>query len=282
LHRPHSHKKNRRARLCSVLVPLGACAGTALAADEPLLGDHADLVLGAAAQLAPRYPGAKDGRVLVLPVLSAQRGVLFADTTRGAGVQFQTASGLYGAQSVFYDLGRLQRDSDWRPGSRRLAGMGDLAGSFTTRSLLAQDFGHGLSASAEAELALRDGAHRNRFRLGVELEALKAGQERLVLDLDTHWGDRRYNQAWFGVTSAQAAASGLRPFRADGGLHAASFGATWEHRFDAHWTGSLQASSLRYLGDASRSPLVERRDAVTATVALTYAFSTTVETGSRP
>ncbi|GHH59771.1 hypothetical protein [[Pseudomonas] boreopolis] len=35
--------------------------------------------------------------------MSVQRGILFADSTRGAGLQFQTASGLYLSQSIYYD-----------------------------------------------------------------------------------------------------------------------------------------------------------------------------------
>jgi len=272
LHSTFPPATRRVARLCAVLVPLSAGAGTALAADDSLFGDKTDVAVGLGAQLAPRYAGSDDSHLQILPILSVQRGLLFADTTRGAGVQYQTSWGLYAAQSIYYDQGRLQSNSDWRPGSRKLAGMGDVASSLTTRTLLAQDLGNGLSASVEAEFSLRDSASRSRYRAGMEFEALKAGHERLVLDLDTHWGDRHYNQAYFGVSAAQAASSGLPAFRAAGGLYAVSLGATWEHSFDAHWASSLQVTSLRYVDDVSRSPVVERRDAFSATAAITYTY----------
>lgn len=272
MHSSFPLKKNRLGRLCTVLVPLTAYAGAALAADDSLLGDKTDMSVGVGALYAPRYAGSKDGRLQAVPVLSVQRGVLFLDTSRGAGVQFQTSWGLYGSQSMYYDLGRLERDSVWRPGSRKLAGMGDVRGSFTTRTLLVQDFGHGVSASAEAEFALRDGAQRNRFRAGMEFEVLNAGQEKVVMDLDAHWGDSRYNQSYFGVTSEQAARTGFQTFRATGGLYAGSLGATWEHHIDTHWSTSLQASSMRYVDNAARSPLVKRRDAFTAVAAITYTY----------
>ena len=265
-------KKNRLGRLCIAMVPLTAYAGGALAADDSLLGDKTDVSVGVDTPYAPRYIGSKDGRLQAVPVLSIQQGVLFLDTSRGAGLQFQTSWGLYGSQSMYYDLGRLERDSVWRPGSRKLAGMGDVRGSLTTRTLLMQDFGHGVSASAEGEFALRDGAQRSRFRAGMEFEVLNAGQERVVLDLDAHWDDSRYNQTYFGVTSDQAARTGFQAFHATGGLYAGSFGATWEHHIDAHWSTSLQASSMRYVESAARSPLVKRRDAFTAVAAVTYTY----------
>ncbi len=258
------------------LVASMAASGAALAADGPtassLLGDKTEVTVGAAAQVASRYAGAKRTRLQAVPVLVVQRGVLFLDTTRGVGVQFQTDWGLYGSQSMFYDFGRLQRDSDWRPGDRRLAGMGDVRGSLTTRSLLVQDLGHGWSASLEAEFALREGARRNRYRTGVEYEVLKAGRERMTLDVDALWGDRRYNQAYFGVTSAQAASSRFAAFQTGGGLYAGSVTATWEHRFDTHWTGSLELRGTHYLDNAAHSPLVERRNPVSTALAVTYSY----------
>ena len=280
----HPHRAHRAPHLVCLalsrtsvaLVASMAATGAAIAADgqtsSSLLGDKTEVTVGAAAQVAPRYAGANRTRLQPVPVLVVQRGVLFLDTTRGVGVQFQTNWGLYGSQSMFYDLGRLQRDSDWRPGDRRLAGMGDVRRSLTTRSLLVQDLGHGLSASIEAEFALRDGARRNRYRTGVEYEVLNAGRERMTLDVDALWGDRRYNQAYFGVTPAQAASSRFAAFKTGGGLYAGSVAATWEHRFDAHWTGSLELRGTHYVDNAAHSPVVERRNPVSAALAATYTY----------
>lgn len=274
-HLPH-HVSLLLSRTGVAVVASMTASGAAIAADGPtpssLLGDKTEITVGAAAQLAPRYAGADRTRLQPAPVLVVQRGVFFLDTTRGAGLQFQTDWGLYGSQSMFYDFGRLQRDSDWRPGDRRLAGMGDVRGSLTTRSLLVQDLAHGLSASVEAEFALRDGARRNRYRTGVEYDVLKAGREHVTLDVDALWGDRRYNQAYFGVTAAQAASSRFAAFQAGGGLYAGSVAATWEHRFDPHWTGSLELRGTHYLDNAAHSPVVERRNPVSTILAVTYAY----------
>lgn len=259
-------KVYRVCLLATVALPLAA-----IAADPAWLGDKTDVVIGVGAQYAPRYAGADAGRVQAVPVLSVQRGLLFFDTTRGGGIQFQTGSGLYLSQSLGYDLGRLQSDSDWRPGSARLAGMGDVPGSLTARTLLMQKLGP-VSLSAEAEFALRDGARRNRYRAGAEFAAWTGAHDGLSVSADTHWGDRRYDQAYFGVTEDQAARSRFDAFRSRSGLYACALGATWEHRFDAHWASTLQLAGTRYVDRAADSPVVERRNAFAATAAVTYTY----------
>lgn len=236
-----------------------------------LLGTQCDLVLGLAFASGPRYQGAAASRLQPLPVLSYQRGILFADTSRGAGLQFQFNKNLYASQSVYYDPGRLQSNSDSRPGDRRLAGMGDVPGSATARTLVVGQLTPSLLASAEAEFALRDSVRRNRYRLGLEQNVFKAASDAMVINVDTWWGDARYNQAYFGVTAQQALRTGFAAFRPGSGMHAWSVGATWEHTFDAHWSGSLQVTSTRYPGKVSDGPIA-RHSGITSTAAITYTY----------
>lgn len=254
--------------LLAALVPVGP----AVASDSPLPGEKTELAFGAGALLIPRYAGSDDTRALAVPVLSVQRGILFADTSRGIGLQYQFSSGLYISQSMYYDLGRLERDSNWRPGSKKLLGMGDVTGSVTTRTLLVQQIGSRLSLSAEAEFALRKGAHRNRYRTGLEFQAIRADKDSLYLSLDAHGGDRRFNQAYFGVTSSQAERTGFKAFAAGRGIYAGTLSIRWEHRFAPHWTSTLQVVGTRYLDNAADSPVVVRTNAVTTLAALSYSY----------
>ena len=249
--------------------PSSADAGASRWRD--LFGTPSELVLGVGVGYGPRYQGAASGRVQPLPVLSYQKGVLFADTARGVGLQVPLHQNLYLSQSIWYDLGRLERDSDSRPGSVRLAGMGEVPGSVTARTLVMAQLTPSLSASAEAELTLRDGARRNRYRLGLEQNVFKAAADAVVINADTWWGDARYNQAYFGVTAQQAARTGFAPFAPGSGLHAWSVGATWEHVFDAHWGSSLQLTATRYPGKVSDGP-VARQSGVASTAAITYTY----------
>jgi len=262
------------------LLPLLACAVSPLAANAAdadasgfrLFGHQTELSVGAAAVEAPRYFGSKDDRVLFAPVIAAQSGLLFFDSVRGLGAQFQSDGGFYVSQSFGYDLGRLDRNSSWRPGSKILAGMGDVPGSITSRTMIAQQFTPYLMLDAEAEFALKDGARRNNYRAGAKFTLLQNDRDTLTMDLDAHWGDRRYNQAYFGVTDAQSARSRFAAYDAGSGLYAYSVGANWDHALSRHWSTSLTVAGTRYVDNADGSPIVQRRAFASAIGAVTYTF----------
>jgi outer membrane protein len=241
-------------------------------AEQDIFGDKTELTIGAGATYAARYPGGAPFQFVPAPVVSVQRGILFADSLRGAGLQYQSGSKFYLSASVFYDLGRLDKNNAWRPGSNRLAGMGDVPGSTTARTLIAQPLTPWLLVSAETEMALRKVARRNRYRMGVELTAFKTAADNVTVDLDAWWGDGRYNNAWFGVTPRQAGRTGLSPFRPGAGLYAQAPGASWEHHLDGHWSGTLQLTATRCAGQAAASPIVTRRTSPAATLALAYTY----------
>lgn len=237
-----------------------------------LLGEKGEFSIGAALRLAPRYQGADSYRGQPLPVFSAQRGIFFADSNRGAGLQFQTDSGFYVSQSVYYDFGRVERNSSLRPGSRTLSGMGDVPDSVTTRTLVMQQVTSRFSVNAEAEFALESGARRNRYRLGAEYRLLKDSTDEITFSGDIHAGDQRYNQAYFGVTPAQSARTRFAAFKAVSGVSAYALGAGWSHAWDSHWTTSLQITAMRYVDKVASSPLIANRTSVTGDAAVIYTF----------
>jgi outer membrane protein len=237
-----------------------------------VFGQHTDLTVGAAVTYAARYPGADRWQLVPAPILSIQRGMLFADTLRGIGLQYQSSSEFYVSQSVYYDFGRLDKDNRWRPGSSRLAGMGDTPGSTTARTLVAQPLTEWMLVSAETEMAVRDTARRNRYRVGLELSALKTDADNVTIDLDGWWGDARYNLAYFGVTAQQAARTRFAAFHPGAGLYAQAPSVSWEHHLDKHWSSTLQLTDTRYAGRVGGSPIVAQRMSASASAALAYAY----------
>ncbi|MBN6151859.1 MipA/OmpV family protein [Xanthomonas sp. AmX2] len=258
--------------LACALAPLAANAADADASGFRLFGRQTDLSVGVGTVVAPRYFGSKDDRAQPVPVLAARSGVVFFDTVRGLGVQIQTDGGFYASQSFGYDLGRLDRNSSWRPGSNTLAGMGDVPGSVTSRTMIAQQFNQYLMLNAEAEVTLKDGARRNNYRAGAKLTLLQNDRDTVTMDLDAHGGDHRYNQAYFGVTQAQSARSRFATYSAGSGFYAYSVGANWDHALSKHWSSSLTVVGTRYIDNADGSPIVQRRAFASGVAAVTYTF----------
>lgn len=258
-----------------VLSLLPPAAKAEKANDTPvnrLLGDSTQWLVGASAIASPRYAGSNETHFQVLPAFSVQRGILFADTTRGAGLQYQTNWGLYISESIYYDFGRVDYDDAWRPGSDRLKGMGDVHGSATLHTLIAQQFSSWFTASIEADSDLKSGASRNHMRAGAEFTVLKSGRDKVAVDMDTWWGDQHYNEAYFGVTPTQSAHSSFAPFSPSGGLYAYSTGVEWDHTFTPHWATTLQLVGTRYIDNAHGSPIVTRHMTFNTVAALTYSF----------
>jgi outer membrane protein len=97
------------------------------------------------------------------------------------------------------------------------------------------------------------------------------------------FGNDRYHQAYFGVSPAASATSGLPAFSADGGLQAVGATAGFIRQLTPRWGIYSYAKYDRLVDDAGRSPLVRQfgsRDQFSGGLALTYTFGSGVS-GSR-
>lgn len=87
------------------------------------------------------------------------------------------------------------------------------------------------------------------------------------------WSDNRYHDAWWGVTPADALASGLPAYDPGGGIHAYGAAASFLTQLGPHWGIATYAKYDRLTGDAADSPVVRQlgsRDQFSGGVALTY------------
>jgi outer membrane scaffolding protein for murein synthesis (MipA/OmpV family) len=89
------------------------------------------------------------------------------------------------------------------------------------------------------------------------------------------WADENYQQAYFGVTPAMSAASGLPAFDADSGLRGVGGATSLSYQFSPDWGIQAYGRYERLVGDAGRSPLTRTygsRDQFSAGLALSYTF----------
>ncbi len=87
--------------------------------------------------------------------------------------------------------------------------------------------------------------------------------------------DDRYHRAYFGVAPADAAAAGLTPFTAKGGVQAVGVTAGFLRQLTPRWGISSYGRYDRLVSDPARSPIVRSlgsRNQFSAGLALTYTF----------
>lgn len=249
----------------------GRGPATAAADDGGAFGNHTDVSVGLGLGVDQRYMGGRGYRPLIVPMLNVSRGIFFVDTVRGAGIQYQSASGFYIGEAFNYDQGRDDRDSPWRPGADRLARLGEVKGAVTSTLTVSQRIVPWLSANAQAEFGL-DGRRGHQYQLGLESIVARGTSDPVTLDVNVKAGDHRYDRTYFGITRAQSLASGIDRYAPGGGIYAYALTVTWDHHFDKHWTGELIASGSVYTDRAARSPIAQRRVGVTVLPSLSYAF----------
>jgi outer membrane protein len=78
-----------------------------------------------------------------------------------------------------------------------------------------------------------------------------------ILNLSTTYASGNYMNAYFDVSAASAAASGLTAFDADAGFKEVGLTGILAYQFTDNWSGSLIAGYKRLLGDAADSSVVD-------------------------
>ncbi|KQV80899.1 hypothetical protein ASD15_13485 [Massilia sp. Root351] len=243
-------------------------AGAATAADEAVT------TIGAGVALAPRYSGSDEN--MVVPVVALDYSMangFYASTLRGLGY-----GGAAGPFSYSAALGyRAPRKEDGKlpfggKASKYLRGMGDVKGSATANLSLGYAIFDGLDVNVHTAQALSARETGSTYGAGLSGKLFKDDANTVTLSLGFEVADKKYAQAYYGVTAKQALKSGYKVYQPKAGLYQADVTMSWQHKLDGHWgvTGMLGASSL--LRDAANSPLARRTTAPTAAVYASYTF----------
>ncbi len=241
-------------------------------AADTLWGDETQVTAGLALHTAPRYMGANGSIGHVLPSVTVQRGIFFADSLKGVGVQHQFDSGFSASLSLGYDFGRADGDSKYRDGSDRLKGMGEVGSATVVDINLAQQILPWLAITADAELRTGGYKRGNRYQLGLLSTLYHSDADTFTFGLNAHAGQARYNQTYFGVTGLQSDNSGFDRFKADQGIYAYSGELSWMHRFDSHWSTLASVNVMHYTDQVRHSPILRQDTPVTSTVGVQYMF----------
>jgi outer membrane scaffolding protein for murein synthesis (MipA/OmpV family) len=223
------------------------------------------LDLGIAANMVPRYPGSEEFAVRPRPLVGVERltlpvvGVVADGPARG--VFIYPAFRVDGTRetSDYPELTGL-RDVDWTMGLGLGAGVSRGNWRAFGEVLTGVKGYSGFTARAGADL-LWSPSPKTVLALGPRINL--TGED--------------YAQTWFGVTPAEAAASGgaLSAYEPDGGLSSAGFAVTWGRAISDRAMLQVEAGWDRRLGDIEDSPLVSRgtRDAIFLVTGMTWRFN---------
>jgi outer membrane scaffolding protein for murein synthesis (MipA/OmpV family) len=230
--------------------------------------------LGGGAMYRPDYEGSDDYEVRGLPVLGInyrdivmlRGGALMVDVIELSGTGL--AEHFRFGPLVKFDQGR---EADDNPVLRNLGDIdkGALAGVFLGYQLGPFDF----------ELTVAQDATSRYEGLIAELQAgygfMLTERLRAQLQVSSTWTNDDYTQAYFGITRAQASASGLREFTAAAGVKDAGAALSLNYLLTEHWRLTGRLAYRRLLGDAADSPLVEDEGSAnqaSAAVFVSYQF----------
>lgn len=266
---------------CSLLMT------TTANADETKWG----ISLGGGVAIAPQYSGDDDYAVLALPFARVTYDdVFYASIPEGANLKLFDEGGLSVVSTAKFIFDREEDgDAPFQIGGSQttdLIGLGDVSSTI--------ELGGALSYGVDKwtlTAAMRQGLGGHDGLIG-ELSARYSTSIRgygppirLSLGPSLNFGDTDYMNAYYGVTAAQSAASGLSPYRASGGLYSVGLSFSATAPVSNRSAIFLQGSLSQLTGNVKDAPLVTERGSRTQAfggVFWVYTFGQDARRGRRP
>ncbi len=244
-------------------VAVGLSSAAHAAGPEARRGDWSFMIGGGAAYV-PKYEGAKTMKVAPIPLAE----VTWKDTVflgaKGLGAKTTVFENLTLGASVNYQAGRKEKDHS------RLKGLGDIkdaaAGSlFANYELGILSFD--LSATKDF-----GGSNGLTVSAGVGLQYPVTERLSLTSGVSATWADERHMRANFGISAAQAKASGLKAYTAESGVKRVDItvGANW--MVTDNWFVTANGGVGILTGNAKKSPVVVEKVQPMAMVGIGYRF----------
>lgn len=276
-----------RVRTAQILMIMGIAAlcaaarGQALAQEPPA---PLTFTLGAGAARVADYEGAKRQQTVAFPIIGARLvtdvgvfGIGGDASAPGATTPLLTwavgdGKKFVAGWSVTYDGGRRddRHRTAFESGSPRLRGLGNLPGTLEY-GLFGAYTARYLTFNLDARTAPRGRGHGGSLiDASVDFNFPLNGKTSITASPGLTWASDRYTRRYFGVTAQQSAASGFARYDPKGGLKNFSFSVAVNSRFDAHWSAFAGVTASRLLGDAARSPIVQRRTSLSPNAGIAY------------
>jgi outer membrane protein len=251
-----------------------AAPASAQGADgRPGGGAHGFFAIGPGA--VPAFDGAKKYQLIPLMIGNVGwKGVEVQVRGLGARVDLLGDSRVQ-IGPVFNFRGNRNSSSD---GSGRVKLLDDVDSSVELGGFVGYRFGGNQYGQGEVAFDLTlakdvNGGHDGLIGSAqVSYAAYRSQKFFLNVDAQTSFADKKYMRAFFGVTPAEAARSGLTAYRPDSGIRDAGAGLTAGYQFNQKWGLIARAGANYYLGDAKDSPVVKEGSKLQAVGGLALSF----------
>jgi MipA family protein len=272
--------------LASGMVPVAAQAQVKQPAEN---SSPWSLSVGLGVQRAAEYEGAKKTFTGVAPDLNigyktkGWGSFAFGSKARGLAWTFFETEPVSLGLLVSGDGGRLDNKDGTvlRPGSKRLAGMGEikptvevgLTGEFMLGVPLYFVLSKGLGdGKVNARNFSVDGHGGTRLELGADIPLQVSPQLTLSVSPSLVVADGKYMQTFFGVTAQQATRSGFQAFAAKRGIKSAGVTLGAKYDFDQHWSANAGVTLTALRGSAAKSPIVQDKSPMSIAAGFAYKF----------
>lgn len=206
------------------------------------------VTIGGGAIYMPEYEGSDKFEVAPVPLFSAQFGERVHLDPGGLTVDIFSTNGFKFSATGGIDMGRQEDDSDY------LRGLGDIDMGGVVGGVVSYETGpFEFYAGLDKTIGGSDG-------LTGTFGAKASHQYEQFLfsaDVSGTWADDKHMESYFGITSAQAARSGLPAYEAKAGIKRVDFKASVTYMINDNWSVTGAAGAGLLLGDAKDSPIVK-------------------------
>lgn len=228
------------------------------------------VTIGAGAQIQPKYPGADDIGIGPMPDFDLRRTgdpIAFEAPDEGWGF------GVLGRDSVI-DIGPSLGFVNKRKNADVGAAVGEVGRTFEVGGFVQAN----VSPNFRLRVDARKGVNGHEGWVGdVSADFIARDGDVTIFSIGPRLrlADSDYHRAYYGVTPAASAATGLPVYAPGGGIHAVGVTTSLRHQFTYNWGMFGYAGYDRLVGDAADSPIVRAfgsRDQFSAGLALSYTF----------
>ena len=206
--------------------------------------------LGAATLIRPAYEGASSYKLWAVPAIDIRWKKVAYLSDNNLRIDLARKPWLSAGPMLTYDFGRPETAST---ALRGLGNVGDAlaAGGYADVVLGAV----GLTLVVEHEVVGGYGGFSGHFDIGYQVyhgEALS-----LAVGTRVSFAGSEHMQAFFGITPAQSARSGLPVYTPGAGIRDIGIGLVGDYLITKHWTLGGLLGYARVVGGAAHSPLVQ-------------------------